>query len=309
MKNSRSRSDKQHRPINSFSCVAPYFYMPLYPGTAKHAWKYIFTILKDFFILQHLQKFHITKRRVINVDTAIDEKIPFVPQKIFVYLSFVSFFVRPIDMLKHNLGLKKAAPYLCVYLKFLTSVYRNAASIYRYTMTTTSRPRYLKTHKFRTIHFFDPHLLCVPSIHVAISAGLYAWFRQFFKTGLFSNEEAEAYLNEIKKQALAIVESVLFVKQHSVNCIPLALYMLTSTMNKSFFSAQDAIDFIDCLFIDSTEIDQATRKEIIEYFYYMYDRALLESKYSSDWRLCIQHWLEDFAKEQNKTVKVQNQKN
>ena len=309
MKNSRSRPDKQHRPINSFSCVAPYFYMPLYPGTAKHAWKYIFTILKDFFILQHLQKFHITKRRVINVDTAIDEKIPFVPQKIFVYLSFVSFFVRPIDMLKHNLGLKKAAPYLCVYLKFLTSVYRNAASIYRYTMTTTSRPRYLKTHKFRTIHFFDPHLLCVPSIHVAISAGLYAWFRQFFKTGLFSNEEAEAYLNEIKKQALAIVESVLLVKQHSVNCIPLALYMLTSTMNKSFFSAQDAIDFIDCLFIDSTEIDQATRKEIIEYFYYMYDRALLESKYSSDWRLCIQHWLEDFAKEQNKTVKVQNQKN
>lgn len=309
MKNSRSRSDKQHRPINSFSCVAPYFYMPLYPGTAKHAWKYIFTILKDFFILQHLQKFHITKRRVINVDTAIDEKIPFVPQKIFVYLSFVSFFVRPIDMLKHNLGLKKAAPYLCVYLKFLTSVYRNAASIYRYTMTTTSRPRYLKTHKFRTIHFFDPHLLCVPSIHVAISAGLYAWFRQFFKTGLFSNEEAEAYLNEIKKQALAIVESVLLVKQHSVNCIPLALYMLTSTMNKSFFSAQDAIDFIDSLFIDSTEIDQATRKEIIEYFYYMYDRALLESKYSSDWRLCIQHWLEDFAKEQNKTVKVQNQKN
>ena len=309
MKNSRSRPGKQHRPINSYSCVAPYFYMPLYPGTAKHAWKYIFTILKDFFILQHLQKFHITKRRVINVDTAIDEKIPFVPQKIFVYLSFVSFFVRPIDMLKHNLGLKKAAPYLCVYLKFLTSVYRNAASIYRYTMTTTSRPRYLKTHKFRAIHFFDPHLLCVPSIHVAISAGLYAWFRQFFKTGLFSNEEAEAYLNEIKKQALAIVESVLLVKQHSVNCIPLALYMLTSTMNKSFFSAQDAIDFIDSLFIDSTEIDQATRKEIIEYFYYMYDRALLESKYSSDWRLCIQHWLEDFAKEQNKTVKVQNQKN
>ncbi len=309
MKISRSRPGKQHRPINSFSCVAPYFYMPLYPGTAKHAWKYIFTILKDFFILQHLQKFHITKRRVINVDTAIDEKIPFVPQKIFVYLSFVSFFVRPIDMLKHNLGLKKAAPYLCVYLKFLTNVYRNAASIYRYTMTTTSRPRYLKTHKFRTIHFFDPHLLCVPSIHVAISAGLYAWFRQFFKTGLFSNEEAEAYLNEIKKQALAIVESVLLVKQHSVNCIPLALYMLTSTMNKSFFSAQDAIDFIDSLFIDSTEIDQATRKEIIEYFYYMYDRALLESKYSSDWRLCIQHWLEDFAKEQNKTVKAQNQKN
>ena len=299
------KTHKMHRPISSFSSVAPYLYMPLYPRTARHAWTYIFTILRDFFILQHLQRFHITKRRVINVDTAIDEKIPFVPQRIFVYLSFVSFFVKPIDMLKRTLGLKKAAPYLCIYLKFLTSVYKNASSIYRYTMTTTTRPRYLKTRKFRTIHFFDPHLLCVPSIHVAISAGVLAWFRQFFKIGLFSKEDADAYLEEIKAQAIAIVESVLFVKQHSVNCIPLALYMLTSTMNKSFFSAQDAIDFIDCLFVNAKEIDSATRTEIIEYFYYMYDRALLESKYSSDWQLCIQHWLEDFAREQNNPGKVQ----
>ena len=153
MKNKIHAPRKSHRPISSFSSVAPYFYMPLYPRTARHAWTYIFTILRDFFILQHLQRFHITKRRVINVDTAIDEKIPFVPQRIFVYLSFVSFFVKPIDMLKRTLGLKRAAPYLCIYLKFLTSVYKNASSIYRYTMTTTTRPRYLKTRKFRTIHF------------------------------------------------------------------------------------------------------------------------------------------------------------
>ena len=284
-----------HKPISRYSAVAPFFYMPLFPGTSRYAWTYIFTIIKDFFILQHLQKFHFTKRRIINVDTDIDDKIPFVPQRVFAYLGFVGYFVRPIDMLKKRLGIRKAAPYLCLYLKFLTSVYKNASSIYRFTMTTTTRPRYLKTHKFRTIHFFDPHLLCVPSIHVAISAGVLAWFKQFFKLGLFSQEEATAFLEEIKQQAIAIVESVLFVKQHSVNCIPLALYMLSSTMSKSFFSVQDAIDFIDSLFLTATEIDAATRKEIIDYFYYMYDRALLESKYSSDWQICIQHWLDDFA--------------
>ena len=198
-------------------------------------------------------------------------------------------------LIQKRLGIRNAAPYLCLYLKFLTSVYKNASSIYRFTMTTTTRPRYLKNHKFRTIHFFDPHLLCVPSIHVAISAGVLAWFRQFFKLGLFSQEETSAFIEELKVQAVAIVESVLFVKQHSVNCIPLALYMLSSTMNKSFFSAQDAIDFIDSLFVTATEIDAATKKEIIDYFYYMYDRALLESKYSSDWQLCIQHWLDEFA--------------
>ena len=285
----------QHKPISHYSAVAPFFYMPVMPCTARYAWKYIFTILKDFFILQHLQKFHFTKRRIINVDTEIDDKIPFVPQRVFAYLGFVGYFVRPMDMLKRRLGIKKAAPYLCLYLKFLTSVYKNASSIYRFTMTTTTRPRYLKTQKFRAIHFFDPHLLCVPSIHVAISAGVLAWFRQFFKLGLFNEEEVNAFQQEIEAQAIAIVESVLFVKQHSVNCIPLALYMLSSTMNKSFFSPKDAIDFIDNLFVTATEIDEATRVEIIDYFYYMYDRALLESKYSSNWQLCIQHWLDDFA--------------
>lgn len=288
-----------HKPISRYSAVAPFFYMPLMPCTARYAWNYIYTILRDFFILQHLQKFHFTKRRIVNVDTDIDDKIPFVPQRVFAYLGFVGFFVRPMDMLKRRLGIKKAAPYLCLYLKFLTQVYKNAASIYRFTMTTTTRPRYLKTHNFRTIHFFDPHLLCVPSIHVAISAGVLAWFRQFFKLGLFDDEEAKLFIDEIKAQAVSIVESVLFVKQHSVNCIPLALYMLSSTMSHSFFSPKDAIDFIDSLFVTASEIDEATRREIIDYFYYMYDRALLESKYSSDWQLCIQHWLDDFAAKQN----------
>ena len=292
---------KSHKPFSSYSVIAPFFFLTLRPATAFYAWNFIFTILRDFFFLQHLQKLHITKRRIINVDTDIDEKIPFVPQRIFTYLGFVNFFIKPMDMLKKRLGYKKAAPYLCIYLKFLTKIYCNASSIYRYTMTTTTRPRYLKTHNFRTIHFFDPHLLCVPSIHVAISAGVLAWFKQFFKIGLFKKEDADAYIEELKLQAVSIVESVLFVKQHSVNCIPLALYMLTATMNKSFFSAKDAIDFIDSLFVNAKEIDAETRKEIIEYFYYMYDRALLESKYSSDWQMCIQHWLNDFANQNHQS--------
>ncbi len=285
----------KHKPIKKFSTVAPFFYLPLYPLTARYAWNLITTILRDFFFLQIFQKLHFTKRLVINVETDIDSKIPFKPKYVKEYLGFVPFFVKPMDMLKRRLGLKNAASYLCLYLKYLTNIYKNASSIYRYCMTTTTRPKYFKTHNFRTIHFFDPHLLCVPSIHVAISAGTYAWFKQCFKTGIFPQEEAKEYLSEIKTQAVKIVESVLFIKQHSVNCIPLALYMLTSTMSKSFFSALEASDFIESLFVDSPEISPEVRTEIIEYFYYMYDRTLLESRFSSDWQNCIKHWLSDFA--------------
>ena len=170
-------------------------------------------------------------------------------------------------------------------------------------MTTTSRPHYLGDAAFKAIHAADPHLLCVPSIHVAIAAGSYAWFSQLFKTGIFPEEEAQMRLNEIKKEAVAIVESVVFIKQHSVNCIPLALYMLSSTMYKSFFTVQDSINFIDNLFLETPEISPEVRQEIIEHFYYLYERTLLESKYSANWEECIQHWLMDFAAETGQNQK------
>ena len=292
------------KPLKKYSVTQAVFRSILFPQTTGTAWKLIFTVLKDFFFLQHNQKLHLTSRPVLNVDTDIDNKIPFSPSHVKTYMSFITFFIRPLDMLYKQLGHKRSGQYLRLYLKFLSKIYENASSIYRFCMTTTSRPRYYKSHKFRTIHLFDPHLLCVPSLHVAICAGVYAWFKQFFKINIIPKETADEYLAEIKKDAVAIVESVLFVKQHSVNCIPLALYMLTSTMSKSFFSIQDAIDFIESLFKDSTEISKEDRKEIIDYFIYMYDRALLESKYSANWQDCIQHWLIDFANSTGQNINL-----
>lgn len=285
------------RPIKSFSALAPYFYLTTRARTARCAWKFIFTILRDFFLLQMFQKFHFRNRHVVNVETELDNKIPFRPGYVITYLGFVPFFIRPIDALKKKLGYKKAAPYICLFLIFLTRIYRNASTIYRFCMSTTTRPKYFKNHHFRTIHIFDPHLLCVPSIHVAIAAGTYAWFKQCLKTDVLPEEEAESFIQEIKSQAVAITESVLFVKQHSVNCIPTALYMITATSRKSFFQPEAAADFINDLFLDSKEFSPETRNEIIEYFFYMYDRVLLESKFSSDWQECIQHWIVDYAKQ------------
>ena len=284
------------KSLSYFSSIKGFFRTIIKPYTAIYVWKLIFIVLRDFFFLQLNQKFHITKRPVINVDTEIDKKIPFSPEHVKTYISFIDYFIRPVDMIEKRLGYKYSSQYVCLYLKFLSTLYKNSASIYRFCMTTTTRPNYLKTQRFRAIHFFDPHLLCVPSLHVAISAGVYAWFKQFFQLEIIPEKDSQMYLEEIRTHAVAIVESVLFVKQHSVNCIPLALYMLTSTMSKSFFSIEDALELIESLFLTTSEISPENRKEIIDYFIYMYDRALLESKYSADWQSCIQHWLTDFAK-------------
>ena len=292
-----SKEKYEYAPMNSFSSTAPFFFLPFRARTAKKAWKFIFTIINDFFLLQWSQKLHIRKIPVLKVDTEIDDKIPFSPNHVTDYMSFVGFFVKPFDMMKKRLGYKTAASYMNLYLKFLTNLYKNAAKIYRFCMSTTLRPKYLKNNKFRAIHFFDPHLLCVPSIHVAIAAGSYFWFNQMFKTGILPEEEANRRLDEIKKQGIAIIESVLFVKQHSVNCVPMALYMISATMNKSFCTPITVSSLIDELFQNSDEISPDEKIQITEHFHYMYERAFLENKYSDDWETSIKHWLITHAQE------------
>ena len=197
------------------------------------------------------------------------------------------------------MGYKNAAPYLNEYLDFIATMYKNAASIYRFCMTTTHRPDYKKGKEFKTIHIADPHLLCVPSLHVTIAAGTYAWFKQFFKKNIFEKAEADFYLNELFYEGQKITESVLYVKQHSVNCIPIALYMLSSSMNKDFFSVNDADYFMTSLFSDCSDIDENSKTEIREYFKFMYERNFLENIYADKWQDCIKHWLIDYAKETN----------
>lgn len=303
-KNQNKSKKYSTKKLWSFSSVSPWFIFPFSPYTFVNTWKLIIAIIKDFFLLQALHKLHLTHHPVIYVDTDLDDKIPFVPEKVKDYMSFIPFFIKPTTMLRKRLGMKKAGPYISIFLRFIATMYHNAASIYRFCMTTTHRPKYIQTKEFRAIHIADPHLLCVPSLHVTIAAGTYAWFKQLFKTGILPQEEAQKRLDEIYTQAMKITESVLFVKQHSVNCIPLALYMLTSTMNKSFFSIEDAADFMNDLFKNCPEISEDLRKEIVNYFEFMYEKSLLENIYSKNWQDCIKNWLIDYAKKTGQELKI-----
>ena len=248
---------------------------------------------------------HISHRPVINVETDLDEKIPFNPGKVNTYLGFIPFFVKPLDMMIKRMGYKTAVPYINRNVAVLSKTYKSASSIYRFSMTTTSRPDYKEDAAFKAIHAADPHLLCVPSLHVAICAVTYAWYKKFFQTapeGIFTNEESERRVAEIKAQALAIIESVLFVKQHSVNCIPTALYMISAIFGTDFFSAKDAVAFIEELFNSTSELDDQTRSEITEYFTSLYERTLLENSFNDNWQDSIKNWLKDYAEKTGQKI-------
>ncbi len=282
-----------------FSAVLPYFNLLGRARTFVRAWQFILTVTRNFFWLQQRQVLHLTHRPVINVETALDEKIPFEPSKVNTYLGFIPFFVKPLDMLIKRMGYKAAAPYINKNLAVLRKTYKSASSIYRFSMTTTNRPDYKEDAAFKAIHAADPHLLCVPSLHVAICAVTYAWYKAFFATcsedSIFTKEEADRRLSEIKTQAIAIIESVLFVKQHSVNCIPTALYMTSVIFGNEFFSAKEALGIINELFKSSSEIDQNARKEICDYFTMLYERTFLENSFNDNWQDSIKNWLKDYA--------------
>lgn len=287
-------------PLKEFSTPKAVLKMIFYPPTSFWSIHFTMTTVRKFFLLQHKQKWGWSHYPVINVESPLDEKVPFDPEKIYTYMDFSAYFCRPMGMLYKRLGMFRSIKISNMFFKFLTHEYHEAYKVYTYCMTTTNRPDYEGKPQFVKIHKTDPHFLCVPSLHCTIAAGAWAFFRKYLPTVL-PKEEAEARIAEIRELGIAIIESVLFVKQHSVNCVPSALYMLTATTEPDFFPVEDALGVINVLFQNSPEIDADTKKELRDYFEYIYERDLLLNSFEDSWEESIKCWLREHAETTNQT--------
>jgi hypothetical protein len=106
----------------------------------------------------------------------------------------------------------------------------------------------------------------------------------------FSKKAIEQYLNELYMGAIEIAETVLYIKQHSVNCIPAALYMLHN-IAPHLFSVEDAVRFIDALFTEAEDVAPDDKKLITAHIQHMFERLLLEGLYQKDWTLPVKRWI------------------
>lgn len=197
------------------------------------------------------------------------------------------------------------------FLYLLNKTYKEAAKMYRFSMTTTNRPVCLKNRKFLWIYITDPHLLCVPSLHISIIALVCIFYREALKEPEFTEEEQKVYWDEIFSDGIKIAESVLYIKQHSVNCIPAALYMMTHIV-RPYFTAEDGIAFLEAMFKDDKRITAEQKHSISEYMNFIYERFLLEGVAEQDWRKPVQRWLIEYAHntgQQFCAAKIRNLKN
>jgi hypothetical protein len=269
------------------------------PVLRKTAVRSIFSIFCNFFFLQHRAAFLPGRIPVASADHPLDEGIPFTPKWGAVYLDFVGFWVRVLGFLflQYRRRANKQAE---DFIRSMGELYAFAAEVYREHLSTTRRPRYYARPRFALIHLADPHLMCIPSLHVMVVVRTYTYFRRIVRS-LGDEERFTPHIEELRRGALAITEAILYVKQHSVNCIPAALYAMTC-FDASLFPPEEAVDFVSRLFTPprSPPEKDAIRDHILT----LYRRFLAEGASAKSWKEPLLRFLDSLPVKQEGTRRV-----
>lgn len=275
--------------MKKLSITHAYFFVLFHPKTWRHLFAYLKTVLKDFFFLQFKQKLGFSKIKIINVDHFLDQKVPFCPEKVDIYLDFINFWVRPLSLVTKKCK-KNAVKIFNEYFDLINECYKQAAIFYRFRMSTTIRPKGFANKKIFLLKMLDPHFLCVPSLHVSIVVLTCTYFKRIFEKENFTEEEKALYNEVLYKGAVEIAETVLYIKQHSVNCIASALYMMQFLL-KGEFSVLDSVNFINAMFSYAPKIEENDRKLINEHLNYLFEQLLLEGVNDYDWLSPLKRWI------------------
>ncbi len=280
------------RSLWSFGVARCYLTLFILPQCARPAWSFIWTVAVKFFIPQYLEKLHLIHVPIKHVDHELDDRIPFKPEYLPVYMRFINFWLQTLAMLEVKFGIIYGGFFCGRYLTFLRDAYSSAYDIYSYCMSTTKRPS-SDDRGIRALRLADPHYFCVPSLHIAIVAGTYAFYKKLFAEEDFTEGERSVWLSELKEEGLAIGRSVLYLKQHSVNCIPAALYMLCRIV-PDFFTEAEARTFIESFLEPVDDILPEDKLAITGHIEEFITMLLDDQDGELDWTLPLKHWLDGY---------------
>ncbi len=288
----KKKKDLSGRAISSFGVMRCYLTLFVMPPSLRSSWSLIFTVIAKFFLSQYFRKIHFTRIPVKHVDHKLDEKIPFSPEYLHTYMRFINYWINVMSMGEVKFGLWHGTEICGKFVSYLVKAYDNAYQMYKQTMTTTYRP-HCDDRKVKAMRRADPHFLCVPSLHIAIICLTYYFYKDLFEHEDFYQSEKDRWLGELYKEMMAIARSVLYLKQHSVNCIPAALYMVCK-IAPSFFSPNDAVHFIQHFLDEAQDISESDKEEIVNYTLFIFERFLLEGTPEDDWTVPVVRWLSEY---------------
>jgi hypothetical protein len=257
-----------------------------------------------FFFRQYMAALRPGRIPVAPADHPLDKKIPFLPSWVGVYLDFVGFWVRVISFLTHSFGSRSNRPIESI-LVSVSKIYASAAEVYSRNLSTTERPFYIARPRFFFIHLLDPHLLCIPSLHVMVVINAFVQFRDIMR-GMGKEDEFSFQIEELRRGALAITESLLYVKQHSINCVAAAMYAMTR-LDERLFPPEEAELFGSRLFsgealapaMPKTRLPGGDALAIRGHILFMYRRFVEEGRNAKTWNTPLLDFLRSEAGRNN----------
>jgi hypothetical protein len=261
----------------------------------KPAVSFIATVIRRFFFDQFMYRLKPGRVPVKNIEHPLDALIPVRYEMAGVYLGFIKLWIFALAYLRKRIGTEFDAD-IVEFLAGLKRCYADASGIYGQCLTTTRRPARAPCPQLAFVYAVDPHLFCVPSLHVLVVGYTYRRLRDLLEArGLDRRFAVE--LEALRNRAIAITESILYVRQHSVNCIPAALSMIQVIVPS--YDAAESKDFLSALFKTETQLTLEQRTETIGYMATLYDTlvstgASQEERYGAIVNFIVQYQSMDF---------------
>jgi len=254
--------------------------------------KIIYYVVYHFFFKQFQTKFHLKKRKIVNIGHELDNKILFLPQFSKIYLSFVNLWVNSLYFVQKK-GKKESWDDVKSFLDQIALLYKECAFVYERCQSTTPRPNDNLSFRMKFIHFVDPHLHCFPSLHVLLVFFNYYQNSKLINKYLDDENEIHGAIQYIYDEAVKITESILYVKQHSVNCVGASLFVLSQIYPG--FSEEEVKKIISDLFTYNGE-GCSDKETVCHHIYMLYSELTDEYQAGNynDYKELLLNFLESY---------------
>jgi len=218
--------------------------------------------ITEFFLPQFQTRLLPGIRPVSVVQHQEDSSLPFVPNRVPGYLGYIAIWLKTLRFLYNAFG-KRALPDIEQMMRDLRLIYYRAGRVYRRRQSTTHRPTPPLNPYFILMRLFDPHLHCIPSLHVMTMCCNYHKTRQIVMKlgpGQAGKETCGKAAAQTYALALQITEVVLLVKQHSLVDIGPSLFLFSSLFPG--YDEAEAKRFIGALFEHHQAIGPGTKARL-----------------------------------------------
>lgn len=186
-------------------------------------------VITEFFAPQFETRLFPGLRPVVRLGHALDRRLPFRPGRLGFYLGYMGIVLKTVGFIGETCG-RSAWRDAAAMLRDVCRLYYASSAVYRRCQSTTLQRLPLRADpRTLLVRLFDPHLHCVPSLHVLAMCYNYWRAEQLLQRRLPAGHPALQRIGELFDLAVEMTETVLLVRQHSVMDIGPSLYLLSRT--------------------------------------------------------------------------------